>query len=68
MDSHAASPMKLLQCLPSDAKTMTGWSFKSVADPDLQIRVGWVGHPHPERRGGPGLKKNFFGPLGLILV
>ena len=28
----------------------------SVADPDLQVR------------GGPSLKKIYFGPLGLILV
>ena len=39
-----------------------------VVDPDLQIREG-LGHPDPEiRGGGRSPKKNFFGPLGLILV
>ena len=41
-------------------------SVCTVADPDLQIRGG--GHPDPEIRGGPGVPKIFFGPLGLILV
>ena len=36
----------------------------SVADPDLQIRRGGSGHPHPERRGGTGLQTNFFPPFG----
>ena len=37
----------------------------SVADADLQIRggAGGGGHPDPEKRGGAGLKKKFFGPL-----
>ena len=35
-----------------------------MADPDLQIRRGGGGHPHPERRGGTGLQKNFFPPFG----
>ena len=36
-----------------------------VADPDIQIRrrVGG-GHPDPEIRGRPGLKKKFFRPFG----
>ena len=38
-----------------------------VADPDIQIRrrVGGVlgGHPDPEIRGRPGLKKKFFSAL-----
>ena len=47
----------------------------AVADPDLQTRGGGGGgggqggHPEPEIKGEPGLKKNFlFGLLGLILV
>ena len=35
-----------------------------MADLDLQIRER-PGHPDPEIRGGPGLKKIFFGPSGL---
>ena len=35
-----------------------------MADPDLQIRRGGSGHPHPERRGGTGLQTNFFPPFG----
>jgi len=31
----------------------------AVANPDLQRRRG-PGHPDPEIRGGPGLKKKFF--------
>ena len=40
-----------------------------VADPDIQIRRrvgggrGGGGHPDPEIRGRPGLKKNFFRPF-----
>ena len=41
--------------------------YKTVADPDLQIR-GEPGHPDPEITGGNGLKKNCFSPLGLSLV
>ena len=45
--------------------------YKTVADPDLQIR-GEPGHPDPEitggEGGGNGLKKNCFSPLGLSLV
>ena len=41
--------------------------FPALADPDLQMKGGG-GHPDPEIRGGPGLKKIFFGPSGLILV
>lgn len=45
---------------------------KSVADPDFRIRGegergegGEGGHPYPEMKAEPGLKKtNFFGPLG----
>ena len=29
---------------------------------------GGGGHPDPEIKGGPGLQKIFFRPLGLILV
>ena len=46
-----------------------------MADPHLQRRGGGgegggAGHPDPEIRGvgGHGLKKLFFGSLGLILV
>ena len=41
-----------------------------MADPDGQITRGRGGrHPDPEVRGeGGGLKKIFFGPLGLSLV
>ena len=40
-----------------------------VADPELQKRGVESGHPDLEiRGGGGGLKKFFFGPLGLILV
>ena len=38
----------------------------SVADADLQMRGGAGGeggHPDPEKRGGAGLKKKFFGLL-----
>ena len=35
----------------------------SVADPDNQIRGGG-GHPDPEIRGMPGLKKNIFRHFG----
>ena len=42
--------------------------LSSVADPDLQIRWGGgegsEGHPDPEKRGGGGLKKEFFRPFG----
>ena len=39
-----------------------------LADPDLQIREG-PGHPDPKiRKGGGGLQKLLFGPLGLGLV
>ena len=42
--------------------------YKTVADPDLQIR-GEPGHPDPDiTGGGNGLKKNCFSPLGLSLV
>ena len=66
-----------------EIREFTSWSYsegkkrntlscaltKSVADPDFQI-VGGGGacHPDPEIRLGPGLKKNFFGPSGLIFV
>ena len=44
-------------------------SVCTVADPDLQIGGGGGGgHPDPEIRGGPGLKKKCFAPSGLILV
>ena len=36
-----------------------------MADPDFQIRGGGgggVGHPDPEMRGGPSLKKKIGGP------
>ena len=39
-----------------------------AADPDLQIRWGGGGHPHPEITGSPVSKKffsAFFGPLGF---
>jgi len=42
-----------------------------VADPDLQIRRGDIGHPDLVIRGGgggPGLKKDFFRPSGLSLI
>ena len=44
-----------------------------VAHPDLQVGGGaglggGGGHPDPELRRGPGLKKKKFGPLGLSLV
>ena len=39
-----------------------------MADPDNQIRGGGGGHPDPEIRGMPGLKKTFFASLGLSLV
>ena len=35
-----------------------------VADPDLQIGGRGGGHPDPEIRGKPGLKKIFFRPYG----
>ena len=35
----------------------------TVADPHLQIRGGG-GHPDPELRGWPSLKKSFFWPFG----
>ena len=34
-----------------------------MVGPDIQIRGGG-GHPHPEIRGMPGLKKNLFRPFG----
>ena len=36
-----------------------------VTDPDIQIRrrVGGGGHPDPEIRGRPGLKKKIFSAL-----
>ena len=34
-----------------------------VADPDIQIRRRMGGHPDPEIRGRPGLKKKFFSAL-----
>ena len=34
-----------------------------VADPDIQIRRRVGGHPDPEIRGRPGLKKKFFSAL-----
>ena len=38
--------------------------YRTVADPDLQIRGGGGGgHPGPEIRGGTGLPKNFFWPF-----
>ena len=35
----------------------------SVADPDLQIRRGGSGHPHPERRGGDWSPNKLFSAL-----
>ena len=39
--------------------------LKALADPDLQIRRvgGGAGHPEPEIRAGPRLKKNIFSAL-----
>ena len=42
--------------------------YKTVADPDLQIR-GEPSHSDPEIKGGGEVsKKNCFSPLGLSLV
>ena len=41
----------------------------TVADPDLQIKVGGGRSSRPrDTRGGPFSKKTFFGPSGLSLV
>ena len=44
--------------------------YRTVADPDLQIRGGGGGgHPDPEiRGGGGGGEKKLFGPSALSLV
>ena len=48
-------------------KTITGWSFKSVADPDLQIRVrggGGDGSSTLWDKEGAWSQKKFFRPFG----
>ena len=44
--------------------------YRTVADPDLQIRGGGGGggHPDPEIRAGGWSEKKLFGPSALSLV
>ena len=60
-------PVKL-PLISTEKSRETSAVFKSMADPDLQVRGGGVGHPDPEIRGSPGLQNTFFDPSNLILV
>ena len=52
-----------LPTLPSIFFSLS-FPLSPVADPDLRYGCGGGGHPHPETRGAPGLKKIFFRPFG----
>ena len=49
-------------------ETMVFATYIPVADPDLQIRGGRSSRPGDKGGGEGGLKKNVFGPPGLIFV
>ena len=49
---------------PPPTSSRTAGRNQPVADPDLQIGGRGGGHPDPEIRGKPGLKKFFFRPYG----